>query len=157
MLKTVLASVALAGALVAFPAAAQTPYGQITLEQAKRIMAAAEAEARKNNWPVAIAILDSGGHLVMLQKLDNTQFASVQIAQDKAYSAVSYKRPSKAFQDGLAKGAEGWRILQLHRATAVDGGLPIVIDGKIVGGIGTSGVQGFEDAIVSKAGADAVK
>src|SRR5215471_2258492 len=82
-----------------------TPYGApINLEQAKKVVAAAEAEARKNSWNVVIAVLDSGGHLVLLQRLDNTQFASVEVAQQKAYSAVAFRRPTKVFQDGVAAG-----------------------------------------------------
>lgn len=156
MLKHLLSCAALL--LTASAAWAQTPYGApINLEQAKKAMAAAEAEARKNKWPLAIAIVDTGGHLVMFQRLDNTQFASVDIAKDKAWSAVGYRRPTKAFQDALAKGGDGMRILHLRGATAVDGGHPIVVDGKVIGGIGASGAAGHEDAQVAKAGADAIK
>jgi len=98
----------LAATLLAAFAAAQTPttpYGApITLDQAKKVLAGAEAEAGKNSWNVVIAILDSGGHLVLLQRLDNTQFASVEVAQQKAYSAVAFRRPTKVFQDGVAAG-----------------------------------------------------
>src|SRR6266542_6011937 len=77
-----------------------TPYGApIGLEAAKKAMAAAEAEAIKNNWPMAIVILDSGGHLVMLHKLDNTQYGSIRVAEDQAQTAVDYRRPSKVFED----------------------------------------------------------
>jgi glc operon protein GlcG len=134
-----------------------TPYGApITLEQAKKTAAAAEAEARKNNWAVVIAILDSGGHLVFLQRLDNTQFASVEIAQQKAFSAVAFRRPTKVFQDNLAGGGEGFRILRLEGATPVEGGLPIIVDGKIIGAIGVSGVTSQQDNQIAKAGADAL-
>jgi glc operon protein GlcG len=135
-----------------------TPYGPpLNLEQAKKVAAAAEAEARKNSWNVVIAVLDSGGHLVLLQRLDNTQFASIQVAQDKAYSAVAFRRPTKVFQDGVAAGGEGLRILQLAGATAVEGGLPLVFEGKLVGAIGVSGVTSQQDAQIAKAGADALK
>lgn len=134
-----------------------TPYGApITLEQAKKAVAAAEAEARKNNWNVVIAVLDSGGHLVVLQRLDNTQFASVEIAQQKAYSAVAFRRPTKVFQDALAAGGEGLRLLKLSGATPVEGGLPIIVEGRIVGGIGVSGVTSQQDNQIAKAGADAL-
>lgn len=159
MTKTALVSVFAAGLLIAGAASAQAPqYGSnITLEQAKKAMASAEAYAIKSNWPVAIAIVDTAGHLVLYQRLDNTQTASVQVAIDKGVSAAIYRRPTKAFQDGLAKGGEGWRLANLRGASMLDGGLPVVIGGKIVGGIGVSGVAGNQDAEVAKAGADAVK
>jgi uncharacterized protein GlcG (DUF336 family) len=135
-----------------------TPYGApITLDQAKKVLAGAEAEARKNSWNVVIAILDSGGHLVLLQRLDNTQFASVEVAQQKAYSAVAFRRPTKVFQDGVAAGGEGLRILKLAGATPVEGGLPLIFDGKLVGSIGVSGVTSQQDNQIAKAGADALK
>ena len=134
-----------------------TPYGApITLDQAKKVVAGAEAEARKNSWNVVIAILDSGGHLVLLQRLDNTQFASVEVAQQKAYSAVAFRRPTKVFQDGVAAGGEGLRLLKLAGATPVEGGLPLISDGKIVGSIGVSGVTSQQDNQIAKAGADAL-
>lgn len=120
-------------------------------------MAGAEAEAKKNNWNVVIAILDSGGNVVLLQRLDNTQFGSVEVARQKAYSAVAFRRPTKAFQDGVAAGGAGLRLLKLEGASVLDGGLPIVVDGKIIGGIGVSGVTGEQDAQIAKAGADALK
>ena len=140
-------------------AQAQMPqYGSnVTLDQARKAVAAAEAEARKNGWPVAIAVVDTSGVLVAFVKMDGTQTASVGVAQDKAYSAAAYRRPTKAFQDGLAKGGDGWRILNLRGASAVEGGLPIVIDGKIIGGIGVSGVTADQDGVAAKAGADAMK
>ncbi len=132
-----------------------TPYGApVTLEQARKVVAAAEAEARKNNWNVVIAVLDSGGHLVLLQRLDNTQFASVEIAQQKAYSAVAFRRPTKVFQDALAAGGEGLRLLKLQGATPVEGGLPIIVEGKIIGAIGVSGVTSQQDNQIAKSGAD---
>jgi len=134
------------------------PYGPgITLDQAKKAMAGAEAEAKKNNWPVVITILDSGGNLVMSQRLDGAQFGSVEVARDKAYSAVAFRRPTKAFEDGLAQGGANLRLLNLRGASLLDGGWPIVIDGKIVGGIGVSGVTGAQDAQIGKAGVDALK
>jgi glc operon protein GlcG len=147
-------------ALVAAPAFAQAPpaYGNpITLEQAKKAMTAAEAEARKNNWPVVIAILDSGGQLVMLQRLDNTQWGSIEVAKDKARSAVAFRRPTKAFQDAVAQGGANLRLLNLSGASLLDGGIPIMVDGKIVGGIGVSGVTGEQDAQIARAGADSLK
>jgi len=134
------------------------PYGPgITLDQAKKAMAGAEAEAKKNNWPVVITILDSGGNLVMSQRLDGAQFGSVDVARDKAYSAVAFRRPTKAFEDGLAQGGANLRLLNLKGASMLDGGWPIIIDGKIAGGIGVSGVTGAQDAQIGKAGVDALK
>jgi len=152
---------ALAGTFLAAAGAAQTPttpYGApISLDQAKKVVAGAEAEARKNNWNVVIAVLDSGGHLVLLQRLDNTQFASIEVAQQKAYTAVAFRRPTKVFQDGVAAGGEGLRLLKLAGATPVEGGLPLILDGKLVGSIGVSGVTSQQDNQIAKAGADALK
>lgn len=139
-------------------AEAQQPYGpSITLEQAKKVMAGAEAEAKRNNWPVVIAILDSGGNIVLLQRLDNTQFGSIEVARQKAWSAVAYRRPSKVWQDVVAGGGAGLRILKLEGAAPFDGGLPLLFNGKIVGGIGVSGVTGEQDGQIAKAGVDALK
>jgi glc operon protein GlcG len=152
----ILAATALTVACTAW--AQVPPYGPtITLEQAKKAMAAAEAEARKNSWRVAIAITDAAGNLVMFQKLDDTQTASVQIAQDKAASSAMYRRPTKAFQDELQRGGDGLRVMTFPRASHADGGVPIVADGKIIGGIGASGVLGNQDAQVASAGANALK
>jgi len=162
MTRQRLLSLAIGTALVltAATAGAQGPpqYGSpITLEQAKKAMAGAEAEAKKNNWPVVITILDSGGNLVMTQRLDGTQFGSIEVAREKAYSAVAFRRPTKAFEDGLAQGGANLRLLRLTGAMPLDGGWPIVVDGKIVGGIGVSGVTGAQDAQIGKAGVDALK
>jgi uncharacterized protein GlcG (DUF336 family) len=161
-MRTVLVSVVLGAAmlLAAAGADAQAPpaYGPaITLEMAKKAVAGAEAEARKNNWPVAIVIVDSSGHIVLLHRLDNTQFGSVEVARQKAWTAVAFRRPSKVFQDGVAGGGAGLRLLGLAGATPVEGGLPIMADGKIVGAIGVSGVTGEQDSMVAKAGVDAAK
>ena len=138
--------------------AQRAPYGPpITLDQARKVLAAAEQEAKKNGWPVAIAVLDSGCNLVALEKLDNTNHVSTQIAQDKAWTACAYRVPTKVVQDLLAKGAENLRYLQLHRMTAVDGAVPIVVDGKLVGAIGVSGVTSEQDGQVARAGAESLK
>jgi glc operon protein GlcG len=137
-------------------AAGQTvpPYGPpIDIEMAKRAMISAEAEARKNNWQVVIAIVDTGGHLVMLQRLD-AQNASVEIATGKARTAVNFRRPTKALEDGLAAGGSALRLLAVNDVTPVQGGLPIIFDGRITGGIGVSGVQSPQDEVVAKAGLD---
>ena len=132
------------------------PYGPpITLEQAKRVMAAAELEAAKNSWQVAIAILDSGGNMVMFHKFDNTQLASIGASEGKANTALRFKRPSKALDDAIAAGGAGLRLLAVKDITPLEGGLPVMLDGKIIGAIGVSGAAGHEDAQVATAGAAA--
>ena len=147
-------------------ASAQTPatppppppaYGApITLDQAKKAVAGAEAEAKKNNWPVVIVILDSGGNLVMLQRLDNAQWGSIEIAKEKARSAVALRRPTKALQDLIAQGGANLRLLNIGYSV-LEGGIPIVADGKIIGSIGVSGVTSQQDAQIGQAGIDALK
>ncbi len=154
---------AIAGALFAaalsFSAQAQVPqYGtEINLEQAKKIIAAGQVEARKNGWPVAIAVVDNHGSLIALETMDNTQYASVRVAMDKAKSAAMYRRSTKVFQDLVAGAGAGTRVLNLHGASAVEGGLPIMMGGKIVGGVGVSGVNSDQDGVVAAAGAAALK
>jgi len=132
-----------------------TPYGApIGLDAAKKVMAAAEAEAVKNNWPMAIVILDSTGHTVMLHRLDNTQYGSIQVAEDKAHTALDFRRPSKVFEDLVAQGGLNMRILALRGASPLEGGVPITVDGKIVGAIGVSGGASNQDGQVAKASAD---
>ena len=145
--------------LLAASAMAQVPqYGaNVSLDQAKKAIAAGQAEARKNNWPVAIAVVDTHGDLVAFEKMDDTQIASVQVAQDKGKSAAIYRRPTKVFENLLAGGGAGTRVLTLRNASAVEGGLPIVVGGKIIGGIGVSGVTSEQDGVVAKAGAEALK
>jgi glc operon protein GlcG len=142
--------------LLSLAASAQTPppYGlSITIDQAKKAMVAAEAEARKNNWQVVISIVDTGGHLVMLQRLE-AQNASVDIAIGKARTAVNFRRPTKALEDSLAANGSALRILAVPGVMPLQGGLPIVVDGKIIGGIGVSGVLATQDEVVAKAGLD---
>ena len=134
------------------------PYGMsVTGEVAKRAAAAALAEARKNNWTMAAAVVDTSGDLVYFERVDGTQAASTLIAQDKARSSVRFKRPTKAMQDVLAAGGEGLRFLALQGAIPVEGGLPLVMDGKIVGAIGLSGGTSTQDGQCAKAGADTIK
>jgi glc operon protein GlcG len=130
-----------------------TSYGPaITLEQAKKAADAAAAEARKRNMSMAIAIVEPTGELVYFQKMDDTQYASIKIAQDKAISAAIFRRSTKDFFDRVAKG--DLSPMALSRAVASAGGVPIVVNGKIIGAIGVSG--GADDPI-SQAGADALK
>ncbi len=133
------------------------PYGApITLDQAKAVMAGAEAEARANDWNVVIAILDAGGHLVMVQRMDNTQFGSIDVAMSKAYSAAAFRRPTKVFGDALAQGGANLRLLKLDGASPVEGGIPIVVDGVLIGSVGVSGVTSQQDAQIAQAGIDAL-
>lgn len=150
---------ALVAGLVAVATHAQVPqYGNnITLEQARRAIAAAEAEANRNSWPVAIAVVDTAGMLVAFQRTDNTQTGSIAVAVDKASSSAMYRRPSKVFQDAVAGGGAGLRSLNLRGASAVDGGVPLTVGGKIVGAIGVSGVTADQDGQIARAGAEGLK
>jgi len=159
-LKTLVGACVLA-ALAAMPAQAQTPpppYGPpIGIENARKVMTAAEGEAAKNNWAVVISIIDSGGNIVMLHRRDDVQLSSIEIAQGKAKTALMFKRPSKALDDAISSGGTGLRFLALKDIVPLEGGIPIVIDGKIVGAIGVSGVLSAQDAQIARAGLDALK
>ena len=126
----------------------------LNLESAKKIAAAAEKEAADAKLTMVIAILDDGGNLLYLERMDETQIGSIEVAQQKARSAVSFKRPTKAFEDALAGGRTA--ILKLPGAMPVEGGLPLIVDGKIVGAIGCSGGTSQQDGVVAKAGVDAL-
>jgi glc operon protein GlcG len=150
----VLAPCLLGGAFAQMP----NPYGlSISVEDAKKAAAPALAEAKKNNWTVAVAVVDPSGNLVYYEKMDNTQLGSANISVDKARSAALFKRPTKAFQDALATGGENLRVLRLQGTIPVEGGFPLLSDGKIVGGIGVSGATSAQDAQCAKAGADVFK
>ena len=139
------------------PAAAPAPppYGlPLSLDQAKRVMSAAELEAAKNSWTVAITILDSGGNLVMFHKFDNAQLSAVTTSEGKARTALEFKLPSKALDDAIAAGGAGLRLLALKDITPLQGGVLILADGKIVGAIGVSGALSAQDEQVAKTGAD---
>ncbi len=123
----------------------------LTLEAAKEIMAACEAEARKNNWQVSIAILDEGGRLVMLQRMDAAPPASVDVCQAKGRSAALFKRPTKAFSDAVSGGRVA--IMALPGAVPVEGGVPLMSGGQCVGAVGVSGVTSEQDAQIGAAGA----
>ena len=133
------------------------PYGNpITLDRAKIAMQAAEAEAQRNQWPMVIAIVDSTGHLLMLHRFDQAQFGSVQVAQRKAETALNFRRPTKVFEDAIAAGGVGVRIVSMDNVIALEGGLPMIIDGKVIGAIGVSGMQSNQDAQVAQAGLNAL-
>ena len=144
--------------LAAAPVFAQAYGAPISGEQARKVMAAAEAEAKKNNWAVAISIVDAGGHLVLFQRSDNAQFGSVAVSQQKAHGAIAFKRPTKSFQDNIEKGGVHLRLLNLTGdATVLEGGIPIVVDNKLIGAVGVSGVTSQQDAQIAQAGIDALK
>ena len=126
----------------------------LTLEAAKKIAVAAEAEAAKNKWNVVIAIVDDGGHLIYLQRMDGTQTGSVDVAIKKAQTAMSFKRPTKVFEEAIAGGRNA--LIALHGALPLEGGLPLMSGGQQIGAIGVSGVKSTEDGQIAKAGADAV-
>jgi uncharacterized protein GlcG (DUF336 family) len=133
------------------------PYGvSITTDNAKVAAAAAIAEAQKDNWRMAIAVVDTGGHLVYFEKMQDTQTGSVDLAIEKARTAALFRRPTKVFEDGVAGGGEGLRLLRLTGAIPIDGGAPVVVDGKLVGAVGVSGGSGAQDGQVATAGAKAV-
>ena len=126
----------------------------LTLEAAKQIAAAAEKEAAGSKLTMVIAILDDGGNLIYLERMNETQIGSIEVAQQKARSAVAFKRPTKAFEDAVVGGRNA--ILKLPGAMPVEGGLPLTVDGKIIGAIGCSGGTSQQDGVVAKAGADAL-
>jgi uncharacterized protein GlcG (DUF336 family) len=137
---------------------ALTPIGPpVTVETARKAAAAALAEARKNNWLMAVAVVDPNGALVYYEKMDNTQLGSAEVCIDKARSAALFKRPTKAFQDAIASGGAGLRVFALRGAVPVEGGVPLETNGKLIGAIGMSGGQSNEDGQCATAGANAVK
>lgn len=127
-------------------------YGSsITVETAKQLAAPAIAEARKNQWTMAVAVVDISGGLVYFEKMDDTQNGSVDVSIAKARSAARFKRATKVFQDGLAAGGAGLRILALEGAVPIEGGVPIVVGGKIIGAIGVSGGTSDQDGVCAAA------
>lgn len=122
----------------------------LTLEAAKQILAAAQAEARRNGWTMVICVVDDGAHVICLERMDGTQIASVTVAQDKAATAVRFKRPTKALEDAVAGGR--LVVMKLGGATPIEGGVPIVVGGQVIGGIGVSGGTSPQDGVVAAAG-----
>ena len=158
MVKIFVVLLGVFGVLASAVAQMSNPYGPaITLENAKKAAAPVLAEAAKNNWTMAVAIVGPAGTLVYYEKMDNTQIGSAEVAIDKARTAALFKRPTKAFQDALAAGGDGLRVLGLKGVTPIEGGIPLVMDGKIVGAIGVSGGTSAQDGQCAKAGADTVK
>ncbi len=152
---------ALAGIFLASLLSAQVadlPYGApIPLADAKRALAAAQAEAVKNKWNVAITIIDNGGHLIAFERMDTTQTGSIEISLEKARTAAAFRRPTKMFQDTVTAGGEGLRVLKTPGILPIEGGLPLVVVGKIVGAIGVSGVTSAQDGQIAAAGVAALK
>jgi uncharacterized protein GlcG (DUF336 family) len=126
----------------------------LTLDVARKIAAAAEKHARDNQWNVCIAIVDDGGHLIYFQRMDGTQHGSVLVSQRKAETAIAFKRPSKVFEEGVAGGRNV--LLALPGAVPLEGGLPLVVDGQMVGAIGVSGVTAQQDGMIAQAGVDSL-
>jgi glc operon protein GlcG len=122
----------------------------LTLEAAKQIAASANAEAKKNKWSMVIAVVDDGAHLIYLERMDTTQIASVVVAQEKAKTAVRFKRPSKALEDAVVAGRNV--VMTLPGATPIEGGLPILVEGELIGAIGVSGGTSAQDGVVAAAG-----
>jgi len=138
----------------ASPLIAQTSpsYGvSISLDLAQRCRAGATAEAKKNGWNVTITVLDAGGHAILVQRMDGVQFGSVAVAHDKAYSAVAFRRSTKTFDEMVVQGGSGLRLLKVPGLTPVEGGLPIVHDGHVIGGIGVSGATAQQDGQIAQA------
>jgi uncharacterized protein GlcG (DUF336 family) len=160
-----MSSVAASLAAAALAAQAQQPppqpgtnpltavYGEsINLENARKATAAAMAEARKNNWRVAVAIVDTHGDLVYFERMDDTQYGSIEVAQGKARTAAKFRRTTKAVEDGIKGGNP--QLLGLSGAVPLEGGTPIVMNGKVVGAIGVSGVTSAQDGQCAKAAVD---
>ena len=126
----------------------------LTLEDARRVAAAAESEARSNEWKVVIAVVDDGGHLLYLQRSHDTQFGSVETAIAKAHAAVAFQRPTKASEDAVLSG----RLIHLALPGVIpaEGGVPLVCNGVIIGGLGISGVRSFQDGQIAQAGVNAL-
>src|SRR5579863_1899149 len=160
MRKIVIAALAMAAASAATPAGAQVPeqmpfdipYGEsLTLEQANQLLAAAEAEAKKHNWKMNIAVVGPSGDLIAFARMDGAQYASIEISQDKARAAARFRRPTKAFFDAV-EGGHAY-IMALRGVVPSEGGFPLVAGGKLVGAIGCSGATGAQDGVTCKAAA----
>jgi len=142
------------------PAAAPSPYPDygppISLASAKKVIAAAEAEAARNGWPMTIAVLDSTANLVLLERMDQANLGSLAVAQQKAETAVKFRQPTKVYDDLIAKGGVALRILSIPSIVAIEGGIPLTSNGRVVGSIGVSGMSPTQDALVAQAGAAAL-
>ena len=168
-LRSLLCALALAGASTAAlaetpPAAAPTPptppplpYGApVSLDTARACVKAAIETAAKNDWFMVVTVVDTGGHIVLTERMDNAQFGSVEPARQKAYTAVAFRRSTKVFEDMIAKGGAALRLLKLPDALPIEGGLPLVKDGKIIGAVGTSGGSAQQDGVAAQGCVDAL-
>ena len=153
-MRRLLATLLITLALAATASAQLTDKKALTLVAAKKMAAAAEAEAVKNNWRMVIAVVDDGGYLIYLQRTDETQAGSVDVAVQKAKSAAMFRRPTKVFEDAVAGGRNA--LLGLTGAVPIEGGVPIMLDGHLLGAVGVSGGSAPQDGQVAKAGVDAL-
>ena len=153
-MRRLLATLLITLALAATASAQLTDKKALTLVAAKKMAAAAEAEAVKNNWRMVIAVVDDGGYLIYLQRTDETQAGSVDVAIQKAKSAAMFRRPTKVFEDAVAGGRNA--LLGLTGAVPIEGGVPIMLDGHLLGAVGVSGGSAPQDGQVAKAGVDAL-
>lgn len=144
----------LAGAAASGASAQLLDKKTVSLAAAKKMAAAAEAEATKNNWAMVVSVFDDGGNIVDLERMDGAQLGSIAISQAKGHTALLFKRPTKALQDTLNKGNTA--LSTMPNMTAVQGGLPIVADGKVIGSIGVSGGTSAQDEQCAQAGLDAL-
>jgi len=126
----------------------------LTLDDANRISLAARRTAEENNWNVVIAVVDDGGHLISLHRMDGTQKGSVRVAEQKARTAILFRRPTKAFEDAVLQGRPV--MMSMPDVICLEGGLPLIRDGIFVGAIGVSGVKSAEDGVVAEQGAAAL-
>jgi glc operon protein GlcG len=126
---------------------------RFNLADARRVVAAAEQEAARHGWPMVIAVVDSGGHLVLQQRLDGAQLGSIHVARQKAETAVLFRRPTRVFEEAIAQGGLHLRLLGMNNLVPLDGGIPLIRDGAVVGAIGVSGMRSDQDAQVAQAGA----
>lgn len=141
--------------VISVSAMAQNSQRTLGLEEVKSMAKAAEERAKKDNWNVVIVIVDAGGHLLYLQRMDGAQIASIEVAQKKAKAAAFYKRPTKVFEDGLKSGNQG--LMLLPGVIASEGGVPILHNGNVIGAIGVSGVTSAQDGIIANAAIEALK
>ncbi len=136
---------------------ATPPYGPaISLSEAKRVVARAEAEALARGWKVVVAVADSSAHLVMLHKMDDVHYAAIGVAQAKAICSVNFKRATKSFEDAVAAGGAGVRLLAIEGLCPLEGGIPLLRDGAVIGAVGVSGVASAEDGLIAQLAASEV-
>lgn len=153
MMKRTLTAALLIASFFTLSAAELTTKKALNLAVAKEIAAAAEAHARSNNWNVIVTILDDGGNMIYMQRMDGVQIGSIAVSLRKAQSAINFKRPTKVFADGIAANPG---FAMLPGAIANEGGLPITVDGEVIGSIGISGVTAQQDGMIAQAAVDAL-